>query len=115
MSFYFFSPFLLEKPDQSSKSPPQTSSSTPSSSDSCPESAKDLISQLSVAEVKAWAQQTMFHDVAETWFKCNVNGKELLQISKTGRLTNGTVLLAGYDLVRFKDILDRLGWELERE
>ncbi|CAF0970010.1 unnamed protein product [Didymodactylos carnosus] len=101
------------KQDQSSKSPPKASSSTPSSSDSCSESAKDLLKQLTIEDVKTWLQQTMFHHLAETWFTYNVNGKELLAISNTGRLTNGTFILSGYELVRFKDILNRFGYELE--
>jgi hypothetical protein len=113
LSFYFF--FFLDKQDKSSKSPIQTTSSTPSSSDSCSESAKDLIKQLTVEDVKTWLQQTMFYELAETWFRHNVNGKELLEISRTGHLTNGTFILSGYKLVQFRDILNRFGFELELE
>ncbi len=113
MPFYFW--FFVAKHDKSSKSPPKTPSSTPSSSESCSESAKDLLKQLTVEDVKAWIQQTIFRHLAETWFTYNVNGKELIEISKTGRLTNGTFILSGYELVRFKDILHRYGFELELE
>ncbi|CAF3758884.1 unnamed protein product [Rotaria sp. Silwood1] len=102
-------------PNKSSKTPPETASSSPSSSESCPESAKDLIKQLTVEHVKTWLQQTRFHHLAETWFTYNVNGKELLEISKTGHLTNGTFMLSEYELVQFKDILNRFGFELELE
>ena len=113
MSFYFF--FFVAKEDKSSKSPRKTPSSTPSSSESCSESAKDLLKELTIQDVKAWLQQTMFRHLAEKWFTYNVNGKELLEISKTGHLTNGTFMLSGYDLIRFKDILNRFGFELELE
>jgi len=103
------------KQDRSSKSPLTTPSSTPSSSDSCSESAKDLLKQLTVEDVKNWLQQTMFHYLAETWFTLRVNGKDLLEISQTGNLRNGTFMLSGCDLVRFKDILNRFGCELELE
>lgn len=39
--------------------------------------------------------------------------KVLLEISKTGRVRNGTFMLGRYDLVRFKDIVNHLDWELE--
>ncbi|CAF1433114.1 unnamed protein product, partial [Didymodactylos carnosus] len=103
------------KQDKSSKSPPKNPSSSPSSSDSCPESAKDLLKQLTVEDVKTWLQQTMFRHLAETWFIHNVNGKELLEIAKTGRLTNGTFVLSGYELIQFKDILNCFGFEQELE
>ncbi|CAF1301957.1 unnamed protein product [Didymodactylos carnosus] len=103
------------KQDKSSKSPPKIPSSSSSSSDSCSESAKDLLKQLTVEDVKTWLQKTMFHRLAETWFRNNVNGKELLEISKTGRLTNGTFMLSGYELIQFRDILNRFGFELELE
>ncbi len=76
---------------------------------------KIYLKKLTVDGVKAWLQQTMFRDLADEWFKYNVNGTELLEISKTGHLTNGTFILSGYELTRFKDILNRFGFELELE
>ncbi|CAF4914953.1 unnamed protein product, partial [Rotaria sp. Silwood2] len=78
-------------------------------------SAKDLLKQLTVEDVKTWLQRTMFHHLAETWFTYNVNGKELLEINKTGHLTNGTFMLSGNELVQFKHILNCFGFELELE
>jgi len=68
---------------------------------------------LTINEVKEWVEQTRFHHLADTWFTHNVNGKELLEISKTGRLTNNTFIFSGYELEQFKDILNRFGFELE--
>ena len=68
---------------------------------------------MTINEVKEWVEQTRFHHLADTWFTHNVNGKELLEISKTGRLTNNTFIFSGYELEQFKDILNRFGFELE--
>ncbi|CAF1503374.1 unnamed protein product [Rotaria sordida] len=105
----------MNQPNGSSRTPPESAPSTPSSSESCSESGKDLIKQLTVDDVKNWVGQTRFHDLAETWYQYNVNGKELLEISKTGHLTNGTLILSGYELVQFQVILNRFGFELELE
>lgn len=57
----------------------------------------------------------MFHDLAETWFGYNINGTELLEIGKTGHTKAGMLILSGYKLIRFKGILNCLGFELEAE
>ncbi|CAF0871300.1 unnamed protein product [Rotaria sordida] len=105
--------FLKDQANESSKTPYEIGSSSPSSSESCSESAKDLITQLTVEHVKNWLRQTRFHHLAATWFTINVNGKELLEISKTGSLTNDTSMLSRYELIQFKDILNRFGFKLE--
>ncbi|CAF2066537.1 unnamed protein product [Rotaria magnacalcarata] len=101
------------KQDKSSKSPPHSSLSTPSSSESCSKSAKDLLKRLTTKEVKTWLEQTSYNDLAESWFTQNVNGQELLQISRTGCLINGTFMLSLYDSIKFKDMLNRFELELE--
>ena len=68
---------------------------------------------MTINEVKEWVEQTRFHHSADTWFTHNVNGKELLEISKKGLMTNGTLMFSGYELEQFKDILNRFGFELE--
>ncbi|CAF1367465.1 unnamed protein product [Rotaria magnacalcarata] len=103
----------LIKQDKSSKSPPHSSLSTPSSSESCSKSAKDLLKRLTTKEVKTWLEQTSYNDLAESWFTQNVNGQELLQISRTGCLINGTFMLSLYDSIKFKDMLNRFELELE--
>ncbi|CAF1127527.1 unnamed protein product [Rotaria sordida] len=108
-------PSKFDQANKSSKTPYEIGSSSPSSSESCSESAKDLITQLTVEHVKNWLRQTRFHHLAATWFTINVNGKELLEISKTGSLTNDTSMLSRYELIQFKDILNRFGFKLELE
>ncbi|CAF4439332.1 unnamed protein product [Rotaria socialis] len=105
--------FELVKQDKSSKSPPHSSLSTPSSSESCSKSAKDLLKRLTTKEVKTRLEQTRYNDLAESWFTQNVNGQELLQISRTGCLINGTFMLSLYDSIKFKDMLNRFELELE--
>lgn len=105
--------FFVAKQAKSSKSPPNRSTSTPSSSKSCLESVKDLIRQLAVEEVKIWLQNTMFRYLAELCIKHRMDGKELLEISKTARLKNDTLMLSGYELVTLKDVVNCLGFELE--
>ena len=90
----------VAKEEQNSKSPLKSPSSSTSSSDSCPESGKDLIQGLTAEDVIKWVRQTMFHPLAETWFIHNVDGKELLEMSKTGHLTVTFVLSSPLTLRR---------------
>ncbi|CAF0951233.1 unnamed protein product, partial [Didymodactylos carnosus] len=91
----------------------KTPSSSSSSSESRSESVKDLLRYLTVDDVKAWLRRTMFHQLVEAWFTHNVDGKELIEISRTGCLTNETFMISGYELISFKDILNRFGFEFE--